>query len=217
MKANKIIIAITLFSTFFSLTAQRKVIRSNDKGQESPLVQNGIFKNMIHLMPLSMTVGGLEAGYEQVVKEKQSIFFSGGFFLSQNAGGLSFNGNYQNLTGFKSEFQYRFYKRTINHRSNIFLAPSLLVKTTSAELTSYNVLTNKEEITTQSASSFALGYMLGVRNNVMDNIFVDFMIGGGINLPISGDAHKELHVPFFSPYQRGTQIRAGFNVVIALN
>jgi len=189
-------------------------------GNEQETVQSQSFKSLIHIMPLSLTVGGLEAGFEKPVSPKQSFKIDAGVYLSQNAGALKIKDEgYSDMSGFRTEMQYRFYKRTNNYSNNLFIGPYINIKTMSAKYQGFIYNPNGFPTavnTIHSASSASFGYLMGFRNNVMENIFLDFYFGGGINLPISGNNHEELNIPFFSPYQKGTQLKGGFSVVIAL-
>jgi len=219
MKYLKTLAALCFLFVSLSVVGQRSRTAPRGSINQAETVQSQPFKSLIHIMPLSLTVGGLEAGFEKPISPKQALKIDAGVYLSQNAGALKVKDEgYSDMSGFRTEVQYRFYKRTNNHADNLFIGPYANVKTISAK---YQGFMNSGGFqvpinTIRTASSASFGYLMGFRNNLMENIFLDFYFGGGINLPVSGNDHEALNIPFFSPYQKGTQLKGGFSVVIAL-
>lgn len=179
------------------------------------------YKKMIHFNPLALTIGGMEIGYESATNNKESFLFNAGFYLSQEAGFLDLKDDYSNMSGVRLEMQYRFYRKSNNYLRNVFMAPFFNLKTQTADHneTVYVPGPNPSTIinvTTYSATSVGLGYMLGSRKSIFENIYLDAAIGGGIFFPVSGDHHKELNIGLFSPFQKGVQFKASFGILIAL-
>ncbi|MCC6817876.1 MAG: hypothetical protein IT245_03165 [Bacteroidia bacterium] len=178
------------------------------------------YKKMIHFNPLALTIGGLELGYETSVTHKESFIVNVGYYLSQEAGFLDLKDDYSNMNGFRIEMQYRFYRKNNNYIRNVFLAPFFNLKTQSAD---HNEIvytpsspSSITKTTTYSASTIGVGYMLGSRKSIFENIYLDAAIGGGVFIPVSGDHHKELNIGLFNPFQKGVQFKASFGILIAL-
>lgn len=53
------------------------------------------------------------------------------------------------------------------------------------------------------------GIILGMRQYVMDNIFFDAYIGGGVNIPVSSEKIDDVHLDVVNPYKRSINPRAG--------
>ncbi len=204
-----------LITTTLLLFTASILFSQNHQDKSYLLSRNAPYKKVIHFMPLSLSIGGLEVGFEKPTSTKESIKIDAGIYISENAGALKIkDDNYNNLSGFRTELQYRFYKHANNYKNNYFLAPFLNVKTLTADYSSnLNGIRNNE---VRSASAASFGYMVGFHNALMDNVYLDFSVGGGLIIPISGDFHEELSIPFFNPYQRGTILKANFGFSIAL-
>ena len=189
--------------------------------EDLPLTKNGLYKKMIHLNPLALTIGGFELGYEKATTKKESFYVNAGYYLSAEAGALDLKDDYSNMSGFRLEMQYRFYRKQNNYIRNVYLAPFFNFKTVAADHLSYLYSNTPPYTSTKvtqrySASTASFGYMLGLRKSVFENIYMDLGIGGGVFLPVSGDYHKELNIGLFSPYQKGVQFKASFGFCIAL-
>lgn len=188
---------------------------------DEPVTKNGLYKKMIHLNPLALTIGGFEMGYERVTTKKESFYINAGYYLSSEAGALDLKDEYSNMNGFRLEAQYRFYRKPNNYIRNVYLAPFANFKTVSADYNRYIYNSSPPYGSTtvtenRSATTVSFGYMLGMRRSVFENIYMDLGIGGGIFLPVSGDNHKDLNIGLFSPYQKGVQFKASFGFSIAL-
>ena len=188
---------------------------------DEPVTKNGLYKKMIHLNPLALTIGGFEMGYERVTTKKESFYINAGYYLSAEAGALDLKDEYSNMNGFRLEAQYRFYRKPNNYIRNVYLAPFANFKTVSADYNRYIYNSSPPYGSTtvtenRSATTVSFGYMLGMRRSVFENIYMDLGIGGGIFLPVSGDNHKDLNIGLFSPYQKGVQFKASFGFSIAL-
>lgn len=188
---------------------------------DEPVTKNGLYKKMIHLNPLALTIGGFEMGYERVTTKKESFYINAGYYLSSEAGALDLKDEYSNMNGFRLEVQYRFYRKPNNYIRNVYLAPFANFKTVSADYNRYIYNSSPPYGSTtvtenRSATTVSFGYMLGMRRSVFENIYMDLGIGGGIFLPVSGDNHKDLNIGLFSPYQKGVQFKASFGFSIAL-
>lgn len=179
------------------------------------------YKKMIHFNPLALIIGGMELGYESATTSKESFLINMGFYMSQEAGFLDLKDDYSNMSGFRLEMQYRFYRKNNNFIRNVFLAPFFNLKTQTADHNETTYVTNPTpatitKSTTYSATTVGIGYMLGSRKSIFENIYLDAAIGGGMFFPVSGDHHKELNIGLFSPFQKGVQFKASFGVLIAL-
>ena len=150
------------------------------------------YKKMIHFNPLALTIGGMEIGYETATTHKESFLIMAGYYLSQEAGFLDLKDDFSNMSGLRVEMQYRFYRKNNNYIKNVYLAPFLNFKTQTADLnkTTYTGGSSIVTSTTKSATTVALGYMLGTRKSIFENIY--------------------------SPFQKGVQFKANFGLLIAL-
>lgn len=210
---KSIFLSLMLAVSSLSLSAATKF--------DEPVTKNGLYKKMIHLNPLALTIGGFEMGYERVTTKKESFYINAGYYLSSEAGALDLKDEYSNMNGFRLEVQYRFYRKPNNYIRNVYLAPFANFKTVSADYNRYIYNSSPPYGSTtvtenRSATTVSFGYMLGMRRSVFENIYMDLGIGGGIFLPVSGDNHKDLNIGLFSPYQKGVQFKASFGFSIAL-
>jgi hypothetical protein len=210
---KSIILSLILALNVISLSAVTKF--------DEPVTKNGLYKKMFHLNPLALTIGGFEMGFERPTTKKESFYVNAGYYLSAEAGALDLKDDYSNMSGFRIEAQYRFYRKPNNYIRNVYLAPFANFKTVSAEHINYTYnnlppYTSTQVVQKYSATTVSFGYMLGMRRSVFENIYMDLGIGGGIFLPVSGDYHNELNIPLFSPYQKGVQFKASFGFSIAL-
>ncbi len=199
------------------LSAQRDI---------TAVTRNSPFDKMIHFVPLPLFVGGMELGYEKATTHKESFYIQMGYYGSESANALKIKDDgYSNMIGVKLEMQYRFYLKTNNYKKNVWIAPFLNFKTLSAKYDNtistymgpptygYTYKTISEN---RSASTVSLGYMMGSRRSIFENIYLDASIGGGIFIPVAGDDHKELNMPLVNPYQRSIQFKANLGICIAL-
>lgn len=187
----------------------------------APVTKNAPYKKFIHLNPFALLVGGIEFGYEAPQTPKQSLLMNFGYYNSKEAGNLDIIDDYSNMSGVRLDMQYRFYRKTNNYIRNVYIAPYFNFKTISADRNyrrylgppSYNYADSSAK---HSASSVSVGYMVGYRKSVFENIYMDLGIGGGMFIPVSGDNHSDLNIPLFSPYNRGVQFKAHIGFCIAL-
>lgn len=210
---------ITLLLTLACVSfAQAGNFKSFDDDEPVVTTKKSPYKKMIHFNPLALTIGGMELGYESATTSKESFLFNAGFYLSEEAGFLDLKNDYSNMSGLRIEMQYRFYRKPNNYIKNVFLAPFFNFKTQSADYkeTTYSGGTSVVKTTTHSATTVGVGYMLGSRKSIFENIYLDAGIGGGIFFPVSGSYHKELNIGLFSPFQKGVQFKASFGLLIAL-
>ena len=210
---KSIILSLILAVNAISLTAVNKA--------HEPVTKNALYKKMIHLNPLALTIGGFEMGYEQATTKNESFFVNAGYYLSAEAGALDLKDDYSNMSGFRLEAQYRFYRKPNNYIRNVYLAPFANFKTVTADHSTYLYsnfppYTSTSVVQKYSATTISFGYMLGMRRSVFENIYMDLGIGGGMFIPVSGEYQKELNIPLFSPYQKGVQFKASFGFSIAL-
>lgn len=185
-----------------------------------PVTKSSPYKKMVHFNPLALMVGGFELGYEKATTAKESFMINFGYYLSEEAGALDVKDDFSNMSGIRLELQYRFYRKTNNYIKNVYLAPYANFKTMSADrttsVTTYNPYTVKKETNRMSASTASIGYMLGIRKSVFENIYMDAAFGGGVFMPVSGENHKDLNIGLFSPYQKGVHFKASLGFLIAL-
>lgn len=204
------------------LTAFSSILFSAVKlDDQQPVTKNGLYKKMIHLNPLALTIGGFELGFEKPTTKKESFYVNAGYYLSSEAGALDLKDEFSNMNGFRMEVQYRFYRKPNNYIRNVYLAPFANFKTVSADHDRYLYNNSPPYGSTKisekySATTVSVGYMLGMRKSIFENIYMDLGIGGGVFIPVSGDHHKDLNIPLFSPYQKGVQFKASFGFCIAL-
>lgn len=214
-----IILSFLLATTLHASAHTFKTVGDDDE----PVVttRKSPYKKMVHFNPLALTIGGMEIGYETATTHKESFMVMAGYYLSQEAGFLDLKDDYSNMSGMRIEMQYRFYRKNNNYIKNVYLAPFLNFKTQTADLNKTTYVggmnpTTLVTTTTKSATTVALGYMLGTRKSIFENIYLDAGIGGGIFFPVSGSDHKDLNIGLFSPFQKGVQFKANFGLLIAL-
>lgn len=192
----------------------------------SSVTRNSPYDKMIHFVPLPLFVGGMELGYEKSTTHKESFYMQLGYYGSQSANALRIKDDaYSNMIGLKMEMQYRFYLKTNNYKKNVWIAPFVNFKTLSAkyENTVYTrsgpptyTTTSKVVSENRSATTVSLGYMMGSRSSIYENIYLDFSVGGGIFIPVAGDNHSDLNMVLVNPYQRSIQFKANLGICIAL-
>lgn len=211
-------IAFLLTLSFFTASHGHTSFKADDEPVTT--TRKALYKKMVHFNPLALIIGGLELGYEIPTSGKESFLVQAGYYLSEEAGFLDLKDDYSNMNGFRLEMQYRFYRKNNNYIRNVFIAPFVNLKTLSADhretIYQNNPPTTIEKTTTYSASTVGIGYMLGSRKSIYENIYLDLSIGGGVFFPVSGEHHKQLHIGLFNPYQKGVQFKAGFGLLIAL-
>lgn len=221
MKALSTVLGLLIATSMaLPLSAQKEI---------TPVTRNAPYSKMIHFNPLPLFVGGFEMGFEHATTHKESFYTQLGYYTSEPAGSLVFanggSGDYEKMNGLRLELQYRFYRKTNNYIKNVFIGPYFNFKTLSANYVetksiyngpptyTYTTTTTTEK---RAATTVSVGYMMGIRKSVFENIYMDFSFGGGIYIPVAGDYHKELNIPFVNPYQRGVQFRANLGFCIAL-
>lgn len=188
---------------------------------ELPVVRSRPYDRMFSSNPLAMLIGGFELGYEAAVTPKQSIVVNAGYYLSEEAGFLDVNGDFQDMTGFRLEMQMRFYKKNNNYIKNMFFAPFVNLKTQSAyEVSSTQMntppYTRTSVLTKRDATNVGIGYLIGSRKSLYENIYLDLGLGGGVYIPVSGEGHKDLHIGLFTPFRKGVQFKGYVGILIAL-
>lgn len=210
-------VLIILAFNVVSLNAQREI---------SAVTRSNPYDKMIHFNPLPLLIGGFEMGFEKATTHKESIYTQLCYYTSKDAGLYDLkSGNYSNLNGVKIDLQYRFYRKTNNYVKNVWIAPFLNFKTISLhyeeeQITYGNIYpytTTRTKINeNRMATTLSFGYMMGMRKYIFENIYVDYSLGGGIYIPVAGDNHGQLNIPFIAPYQRGVQLRFNLGFCIAL-
>jgi hypothetical protein len=187
----------------------------------APVTKSSPYKKFVHLNPFALLVGGLEFGYEATQTPKQCLLMNFGYYNSKEAGGLDIKDDYSNMSGLKIDMQYRFYRKTNNYIRNVYIAPYFNFKTISADRNyrrytyapNYNYVDSTAK---HSATTVSVGYMVGYRKSIFENIYMDLGIGGGMFIPVSGENHSDVNIPLFSPYNRGVQFKAHIGFGIAL-
>jgi hypothetical protein len=210
-------ISLILFVLCFTQLSAKTKLEAMD---DLPVVRSRPFDRMFSSNPLAMIMGGFELGYEAALTPKQSLVINAGYYLSEEAGFLDVKGDFQDMTGFRLEMQLRFYKKNNNYIKNMFFAPFVNLKTQSAyETTSISLNTppyRQEVLTKRDATNIGIGYIIGTRKSLYENIYLDLGIGGGVYIPVSGEGHKDLHIGLFSPFRKGVQLKGYAAILIAL-
>lgn len=212
-------IKLLLFVLLIANSSQAHTFKTLDDEPELT-TKKSPYKKMVHFNPLALTIGGFEIGYETATTHKESFIFSLGYYLSEEAGFLDLKDDYSNMNGLRIEMQYRFYRKYNNYIRNVYLSPFLNFKTQKADFNQTTYISSPYQqvvtTTTRSATTVGVGYMLGTRKSIFENIYLDAGIGGGVFIPVSGEHHKELNIGLFSPFQKGVQFKANFGILIAL-
>lgn len=207
----------TILGTFAMLCvmmAQAHTFKINE--DDLPVTKRSPYKKMVHFNPFALMIGGFELGFEKPTTTKESFLFNFGYYLSEEAGFLDLKDDFKNMSGVRIDIQYRFYKKTNNYIKNVYFAPFLNIKTMTAEMGEYNMLDKKTYYVSKSATTLSVGYLLGLRKSIFENVYLDLGIGGGVYIPASGSDHSDLHIGLFQPFKKGVQFRAHSSILIAL-
>lgn len=196
------------------MTAQAHTFQLHE--EDLPVTKRSPYKKMVHFNPFALMIGGFELGFEKPTTTKESILFNFGYYLSEEAGFLDLKDNFKNMSGVRIDVQYRFYKKTNNYIKNVYFAPFLNIKTMTADKGTYDSKTYKTNYESKSATTLSIGYLLGIRKSIFENVYLDLGIGGGIYIPASGLDHSDLHIGLFQPFKKGVQFRAHSSILIAL-
>jgi len=173
----------------------------------------------IVFFPLSFFVSGLEAGIEFPVRDRQALRLSAGYFYSftagayNNFGETSRNGyfySYNEMEGFRTEAQYRFYWYSDNRTENYYITPFAVFKTVTLEANrSGGQLPPQQIELNSSAASF--GVLFGLKAIMLKKMSVDINIGGGMTPTRIGD-YELAHIEQINPYRRSIHFKGGFTI-----
>ncbi|MDL5049500.1 hypothetical protein QQ054_26130 [Oscillatoria amoena NRMC-F 0135] len=176
------------------------------------------YKREFLLSPLSFFVGGFEVGYGMINSKGRNLRFIGGYYFSENPGAynedepLTSTPTYtrKNMEGARLEVQYLLMKPSTNGM-RFYGGPYGVVKTISMDVS--RTINGSSTVTTLNykarATAVSAGIILGMRQYVMDNIFFDAYIGGGVNIPVSSEKIDDVHLDVVNPYKRSINPRAG--------
>lgn len=194
------------------------------KGRTADSLRNTYNREFL-LNPLPFFVGGFEIGYGMINTKSRSLRFIGGYYFSENPGAyndeepLSSSPTYvrKNMEGARLEVQYLLMKPTTSGM-RFYGGPYGVLKTISMDVS--RTINGSSTVTTLNykarATAISAGIVLGMRQYVMDNIFFDAYIGGGINIPVSSEKIDDVHLDVVNPYKRSINPRAGLTFGYAL-
>ena len=223
---SKTIISLLSLTLLFLGTYSANAFESNLKKHYKLKTLEESSKPLNHeliVFPLSFAVSGFELGGEFVTKERRTIRFSAGYFISNSANAYNSFGNTENffetMEGFRTEAQYRFYSRDFEAKDNFYLGLFGVFKsvTLQGEKQVFNPIngsTTNTPITLES-SALSLGLLLGYRVRLHDVFSMDFHFGGGITPTSIGDA-EEAHINQVNPYKKSINVRAGMTFGIRI-
>lgn len=196
MRCIKIILPIILLFVVVSSNAQ---LRQKDS------VLNSYHKEVL-LNPFSFLVGGFEMGYGVTNDAKKRITrFFAGYYISENA--ESYGDDFKNMEGARFEVQHLFTK-PIDRSVRYYVGAFAVYKTIKIE---HKVGPANSRYETLRGGAFSFGLMVGMRNYVTDNFFIDYFIGGGPTIPIGGDG-EHINLDVVNPYKRSINPRAGLTL-----
>lgn len=178
------------------------------------------------LNPFAFFVGGFEVGYGSINKKQHLRRVFGGYYFAEDPGFYNDQDNtptinnpevtYKNMEGFRLEGQYLFLKPT-DGGLRFYGGPFAVFKTINMDI-SRRVTTAQTTIISNynaRASSGILGVIAGARSYVMDNVFVDLYIGGGITVPFSSSNIDDVHLEVLNPYKRSINPRGNITIGLA--
>jgi hypothetical protein len=191
---------------------------------------NNNYRREFMINPLSFFVGGFELGYTKISPDRIGTRLYAGYYFSENAGSYGDNNNtssssssstavsanYKNMEGARLELQvfkmqpsksdfllyyggyavYKFINLDVSKTSNIGGA------TTTVDYKA-------------KGAALGLGLILGMRNYVHDNIFLDIYAGGGLNLSLNHMYEDDVNISLVNPYKRSINPRAGISVGVS--
>lgn len=212
MKRCLLLLAIICISiTTFAQQSHRDTIRNN-------------FKQEFLLNPFSFFVGGFEVGYGSINAKQHNRRLFAGYYYSENPGFYNDESpinnieyTYKNMEGFRLEGQYLFMKPT-DGGLRFYGGAYAIFKTIKMDITKVDrsSSTNIQTVNyNASATSGSVGIMAGARNYIMDNLFVDLYVGGGITMPFSSNSIDDVHLETLNPYKRSINPRAGITFGLA--
>jgi hypothetical protein len=187
------------------------------KGRTADSLRNTYNREFL-LNPFSFFVGGFEMGYGMINSKNHAVRFFGGYYFSENPSsyneeepfGVTPTYTRKNMEGARFEFQYLLLKPA-SSGMRFYGGPYGVVKTISMDVS--RTINGSSTVTTLNykarATAVSAGILLGMRQYVMDNIFFDAYIGGGINIPVSSEKIDDVHLDVVNPYKRSINPRAG--------
>ncbi|MCO6494242.1 MAG: DUF3575 domain-containing protein [Bacteroidetes bacterium] len=220
-------------TTIFSLAIGLLIAQNASAYQLQPLKKN-LFPNAIEseslkpvkqeliFYPLTFFISGFELGTEFETRKNNTLRVSAGYFMSYTANTYNqfgnFNAEYDNMEGFRSEVQYRFYSRDFSAPDNFFIGIYGVYKNISLsgleESSDYNNGILVYTPVTYKADAFSLGTVLGYRTRFYDIFSMDFFFGGGITPTNIGNT-DETHL-FVFPFKKSINMRLGLTLGIKI-
>jgi hypothetical protein len=205
-----------------------------NQGTQSPMTIGSLREDQtprfeIVFFPLSFFVSGLEAGIEFPVRERQHLRLSAGYFYSYSAGAYNnfgtisdndFNYTYNEMEGFRTEAQYRFYWYNEGAYENFYVSPFAVFKSVNLNVDrqpsswgSTGPLPAQNIELNSSAASF--GVVFGVRAIMFNKVSLDVNLGGGIT-PINIGDYELAHIEQINPYRRSIHFKGGLTLGILI-
>lgn len=168
------------------------------------------YRQEVLLNPFSFFVGGFEMGYGKT-NEKNTRISRGfaGYYYSENA--ESYGEDFKNMEGVRLEFQ-RLFTRPIDRTARYYVGGFVVFKTIKIDHKTGPTVNNYE---TLRGSALSFGLMVGMRNYITDNFFLDYYIGGGPTVPIGGGNGENINLDVVNPYKRSINPRAGLSLGIS--
>ncbi len=162
------------------------------------------------LNPFSFFVGGFEMGYGVTNKENTRISRGyAGYYFSEDA--TPYGDDFKNMEGARFEFQ-RLFTKPIDRTARYYVGGFVVLKTIKIDHKISPTLKNYE---TLRGSALSFGLMVGMRNYIIDNFFIDYFIGGGPTLPIGGGNGENINLDVVNPYKRSINPKAGLSLGVS--
>lgn len=198
---KKIIVLLIVALAFTATKAQSYSHRKDS-------VRNTYHKEVL-LNPFSFFVGGFEMGYGVINPANNRITrLFAGYYFTEAAD--SYGDNFRNMEGGRFELQHLFTK-PVDGAMRFYAGGFAVYKTINME----KRIGNTQNYSTVNGSALSFGLIVGARNYVADNFFLDLFIGGGPTIGLNRSNEDDVHLDIVNPYKRSINPRAGFTFGIS--
>ncbi len=193
----------------FSILALSIVLCAKAQSHHKDSVRN-TYRQEVLLNPFAFFVGGFEMGYGKINAANNRLTRGfAGYYISENA--EPYGDDFKNMEGARFEIQHLFIKPT-DGRLRYYAGGFLVYKTIKIDK---KVSPTVNYFETIKGSAVSFGLIVGVRNYVADNFFIDLFIGGGPTIPVGGGDGEYINLDVVNPYKRSINPKAGLTFGIA--
>jgi len=194
---------------------------SDSSQQVSP---NKVLSNVITLNLLPLFANGAELNYGRFIKEKQSIFFTLGYYLAQQP---YYYTTFDGFNGLKVEIQLRFYlDNWVRGKGILYVSSCLQYKHINLyQNISYLLYTGSPPTERQVserknifASAGAVGILIGSQRVARNSRYVfDTYLGTGILIPLNDYPRSTPSLFLVNPYEQGFFLKIGLSMGFVFN